>query len=356
MKIPKNLNNITKRSIKTAKNASKVTDEIKAYTDSIDDALRNSTKKAEDSIENLKKATKAFKSSSSNNNINSSKKYNGSLEEYYGRLNKLAEEYIHKDRTIDDLEAWKSRAKEISKDYEHLDNVKPKTKPKTETKTEQSSPTQNSKKTQDNAVNEAKIKQPESNINKKEFNNKKASNQNTAKENANKKNYLEPDDIITDSKEYRPNISLENKIKSKIESETANKIKDNFQKFKTNTSKAKDKLLDIENNDNNFFGYDIKLKKKYVVPAGLALAGGTLLYKGLEINERSKLGDIEAGVSVGTVNASFSPTHSKMLDYAQTPEGAEEFKDKVLGRTSGVSISGADAEIVFALHKLRNGG
>lgn len=343
MKIPKKINNLTKSSIRTAKNASKATDDIKAYTDSIDDALRHSTKKAENSIEKLKKATNELKASAtSNTKTTSSSSYKGSINEKYDKLNKLAEEYVNKERTTANMDEWSKKAREISKEYEHVDTTPASKK----TGSNKTSPAQKSKKVQNDVVDEATSQTK--NISKDNPAEKQKTN--------NTKSYIEPDGVITDIKDYTPNISLENKVLSKTESETADKIKNNIKSLKNKANKAKDTLFDIDKNDDNFLGFDIKLKKKYVVPATLALAGGTLLYKGLEINERNNLGEIEAGLSVGTINASFSPTHSKMLDYAQTPEGAEEFKNKVLGRTSGVSVSGADAEIVFALHKLRNGG
>lgn len=148
--------------------------------------------------------------------------------------------------------------------------------------------------------------------------------------------------------------------KAKNAGKTFKNVAKNIDNLGENVEKAsKNKWypLTAKENPEAFFGKDIRLKNKYALGLiggiGAVSVGGAVV----KINERAGLGDIEAGVSKGTINTTFSPTHKDILDYANSsPDGISEFSHIVTGQLSDTALADADAEIVFALHQLRNGG
>ena len=114
--------------------------------------------------------------------------------------------------------------------------------------------------------------------------------------------------------------------------------------------------FNVTEDADSFLGYDIKLSNK----AKLLGAGAVGLYGAYQLGGsyvEGSYGEIEGGISVGTINQTFSNEYNKMVDYANgSPQGMNEFSKKTMSNNLGSKLAGVDPEIVFALHELRNGG
>lgn len=128
-------------------------------------------------------------------------------------------------------------------------------------------------------------------------------------------------------------------------------------KTKKYAGKIGNSLLDVKKNGDTFTGYEIGLTGK-----GKALAFGamgvygayTLGNAAVDFND---MGEIEGGISVGTINQTYSKEFDKMINYANgSPEGMKEFGKVTMSDNYGSQLNHVNPEIVFALHELRNGG
>lgn len=94
-------------------------------------------------------------------------------------------------------------------------------------------------------------------------------------------------------------------------------------------------------------------KMKVGVGLGVAgvLAASSVFDEGANSLNRSKMGDIEAGELTNMVSFTRSPELDRTVDEIDSNEKAsQEFQDKRLN----VNTYGAEGDLVFALHNLRN--